>query len=75
MKTIKFTEAKTNELKQAINLLDMYRMKSTMQAIKAQAKIAGIELTGRSFKSIYPQLVVFYNQALLVEESETLVIA
>lgn len=72
---IKFTEAKTTELKQAISLLDMYRMKCAMQAIKAQAKIAGIELTGRSFKVIYPQLVEFYNQALVVEESETLAIA
>ena len=38
-------------------------------------KIAGLELTGRSFKAVYPQLVEFYNQALLVEEVETLVIS
>lgn len=75
MKTIKFTAAKTETLKKAINLLDMYRLKSSLSAIKQQAVIAGLELSGRSFKVIYPQLVEFYNQALLVEEAETLVIA
>ena len=74
MKTIKFTEAKTEILKQAINLLDMYRFKSPLKNIKAQASIAGLELTGRSFKVVYAQLVEFYNQALQVEEAETLVI-
>lgn len=75
MKTIKFTAAKTETLKQAINLLDMYRLKSSLSAIKQQAVIAGLELSGRSFKVIHPQLVEFYNQALQVEEAETLVIA
>ena len=75
MKTIKFTEAKTEVLKQAINLLDMFRFKSSLSDIKVQAELAGLKLTGRSFKVIYPQLVEFYNQALQVEESETLVIA
>lgn len=75
MKTIKYTEAKTEVLKRAINLLDMYRTKSTLASIKQQAEVAGIELTGRSFKAIYPQLVSFYENALVVEEAETLVIA
>lgn len=75
MKTIKFTEAKTEVLKQAINLLDMYRLKASLSAIKSQSAIAGLELIGRSFKVIYPQLVEFYSQALQVEEAETLVIA
>lgn len=75
MKTVKFTEAKTETLKQAVNLLDMFRFKSSLSSIKAQAELAGLKLTGRSFKAIYPQLVEFYNQALLVEEAETLVIA
>jgi len=75
MKTVKFTEAKTETLKQAINLLDMFRFKSSLSNIKAQAELAGLKLTGRSFKAVYPQLVEFYNQALHVEESETLVIA
>ena len=75
MKTIKFTAAKTEALKQAINLLDMYRLKSSLSAIKQQAAIAGLELSGRSFKVIYPQLVEFYTQALQVEEAETLAIA
>lgn len=75
MKTIKFAEAKTEVMKQAINLLDMYRLKSSLSAIKNQASIAGLKLAGRSFKVIYPQLLEFYNQALQVEESETLVIA
>lgn len=74
MKTIKFTDAQTTELKQAINLLDMFRLKSSLSAIKNQASIAGLTLEGRSFKSIYPKLVEFYNQAMQVEESETLVI-
>jgi hypothetical protein len=71
---IKFTEAKTTELKQAINLLDLYRIKASLSSIKAQATIAGLELKGRSFKAIYPQLVDFYNNALQVEEAETLTI-
>ncbi len=75
MKTIKFTAAKTETLKQAINLLDMYRLKSSLSAIKQQAVVAGLELSGRSFKAIYPQLVEFYTQALQVEEAEALVIA
>ena len=75
MKTIKFTAAKTETLKQVINLLDMYRLKSSLSAIKQQAVVAGLELSGRSFKAIYPQLVEFYTQALQVEEAETLVIA
>lgn len=75
MKTIKYTEAKTEILKRAINLLDMYRNKSSLASIKKQASIAGLELTGRSFKAIYPQLVFFYENALAVEEAETLVIA
>lgn len=75
MKTVKFTEAKTETLKQAINLLDMFRFKSSLSSIKAQADLAGLKLTGRSFKTVYPQLVEFYNQALLVEEAETLVIS
>lgn len=75
MKTIKFTAAKTETLKQAINLLDMYRLKSSLSAIKQQAVVAGLELSGRSFKAIHPQLVEFYTQALQVEEAETLVIA
>jgi hypothetical protein len=75
MKTVKFTEAKTQELRQAINLLDMYRFKSPLASIKAQAEIAGLSLTGRTFKAVYAELVVFYNQALQVEEAETLVIA
>ena len=75
MKTIKFTAAKTETLKQAINLLDMYRLKSSLSAINQQAVIAGLELSGSSFKAIYPQLVEFYTQALQVEEAETLVIA
>jgi len=75
MKTIKYTEAKTEILKRAINLLDMYRNKSSLSSIKKQASISGLELTGRSFKAIYPQLVSFYENALVVEEAETLVIA
>lgn len=75
MKAIKYTEAKTEILKRAINLLDMYRNKSSLSSIKKQASISGLELTGRSFKAIYPQLVSFYENALVVEEAETLVIA
>lgn len=75
MKTIKYTEAKTEVLQRAITLLDMYRLKASLASIKQQAVFAGLELTGRSFKVIYPQLVEFYNQALVVEEAETLVIA
>lgn len=75
MQTIKYTEAKTEILKRAINLLDMYRNKSSLSSIKKQASISGLELTGRSFKAIYPQLVSFYENALVVEEAETLVIA
>jgi len=75
MKTIKFTEAKTEVLQRAIYMLDSYRHKASLTSIKQQAEIAGLKLTGRSFKDIHPQLVEFYNQALLVEESETLFIA
>lgn len=75
MKTIKFTEAKTETLQRAICLLDSYRFKASLKSIKEQAELAGLKLTGRSFKTVYPQLVEFYNQALLVEEAETLVIA
>lgn len=75
MKTIKFTEAKTEVLQRAIYMLDSYRHKASLASIKQQAEIAGLKLTGRSFKAIYPQLVEFYNQALQVEEAETLVIA
>ena len=74
MKTIKFTQAKTQVLKSAINLLDMYRVKSSLASIKTQASVAGLELTGRSFKAVYPQLVSFYNNALQVEEAETLTV-
>ena len=75
MKTIKFTEAKTEELKSAIYLLDMFRHKAALKRIKAQAEIKGLILKGRSFSSVYPQLVEFYNQALLVEEAEALKVA
>lgn len=75
MKTIKYTEAKTEVLQRAIGLLDLYRIKASLETIKQQATFAGLELKGRSFKAIYPQLVEFYNQALVVEEAETLVIA
>lgn len=75
MKTIKYMEAKTEVLQRAITMLDMYRFKSSLSSIKQAATFSGIELTGRSFKAIYPQLVEFYNQALVVEEAETLVIA
>ena len=74
MKTIKFTEAKTEVLQRAINMLDLYRLKASLSSIKQAAGIAGLELKGRSFKAIYPQLVEFYNQALAVEEAETLAI-
>ena len=74
MKTIKFTEAKTETLKQAINLLDMFRCKASLKSIKQQASIAGIEVVGRTFKAIYPQLVSFYENALNTEEAETLTI-
>jgi len=74
MKTIKFTDAKTEVMQRAINMLDLYRMKASLTSIKQAAAFAGIELKGRSFKVIYPQLVDFYNQALIVEEAETLVI-
>lgn len=75
MKTIKYTEAKTEVLQRAITMLDMYRLKSSLASIKQTATFAGVELKGRSFKAIYPQLVEFYNHALLIEEAETLVIA
>lgn len=74
MQTVKFTAAKTETLKQAINLLDMFRLGSSLKDIKAQAKVAGVELTGRSFKAVYPQLVSFYENALNEEEAETLTI-
>lgn len=75
MKTIKYTEAKTEVMQRAIALLDMYRLKSSLASIKQAAIFSGIELRGRSFKAVYPQLVEFYNNALMVEESETLVVA
>lgn len=71
---VKFTEAKTTVLKQAINLLDLYRLKASLSTIKEQALIAGLEVKGRSFKVVYPQLVEFYNNALQVEEAETLTV-
>ncbi|AUR90569.1 hypothetical protein NVP1162O_46 [Vibrio phage 1.162.O._10N.261.48.E3] len=74
MKTIKFTAAKTEELKRAITLLDMYRLKSSLKDIKACASFGGFDLTGRSFKAIYPQLVVIYSNALNAEEAETLTV-
>lgn len=75
MKTIKFTEAKTQTLKSAIHLLDMYKNKVALKDIKAQAKVSGFIVFGRSSKAIYTQLVEIYEQALQVEEAETLVIA
>ena len=74
MKTIKFTEAKTEALKQAICLLDMYRIGSSLKDVRTQASIAGIELTGRSFKAVLPQLVEFYELAMMDEEAETLTV-
>lgn len=75
MKTIKFTQAKTEAAKQAINLLDMFRIKSSLSSIKEQAAIAGLDIKGRSFKAVYPQLVAFYEQAMVEEEAQTLVVA
>lgn len=75
MKTIKFTQAKTEVAKQAINLLDMYKFKSSLKDIKAQAEICGLTLSGRSFSSIYPQLCEFYEMAMVEEEAATLVVA
>lgn len=72
---IKYKDAKTEELQRAICLLDMYRFKATLAEIKVAAKFSGLELTGRTFKAAYPQLIEFYNQALVVEEAETLVIS
>ena len=74
MKTIKFTEAKTQTLKQAINLLDMFKIGSSLKSIKEQASFAGLEIKGRTFKAVYPQLVAFYENALNAEEAETLTI-
>ncbi|MGB0943653.1 MAG: hypothetical protein ACPGUE_14680 [Marinomonas sp.] len=74
METIKFTAAKTETLKQAINLLDMFRCGASLKSIKEQASISGLEVVGRTFKAIYPQLVSFYEDALNTEESETLTI-
>lgn len=76
MKTIKFTQAKTEVLKQAINLIDMYKIKSPLASIKNQALIAGADGVARSktYKSAYTAMVAFYDQALAVEESESLVI-
>ena len=74
MKTIKFTEAKTQTLKQAINLIDMFKVGSSLKSIKEQASFAGLEIKGRTFKAIYPQLVAFYENALKAEETEALAI-
>ncbi len=76
MKTIKFTQAKTKVLQQAINLIDMYKIKSPLASIKNQALIAGADVvaTSRTYKSAYVAMVEFYEQALAVEESESLVI-
>lgn len=70
----KFKDAKTTELRYAIWLLDLYRFKATLTEIKVAAKVAGLDLKGRTFKAAYPQLIEHYNQALVVEEAETLVI-
>lgn len=74
MKTIKFTQAKTEAAKQASNLMDMYRLKASLSSIKDQASVCGIQLKGRSFKATYPQLVEFYELAMVGEEAATLVI-
>ena len=75
MKTIKFTQAKTETAQRAITLLDLYRHKASLKMIKESAVVYGLELKGRSFKAVYPQLVEFYEMAMLEEEAETLVIA
>jgi hypothetical protein len=75
METIKFTQAKTETLKQAITLLDSYRHKATLKMIKESAAVYGLELTGRTFKDVYPQLVEFYEMAMIEEEAATLVVA
>ena len=75
MKTIKFTEAKTATLKAAIHLLDMYKNKVALKEIKAQALVSGFDVKGRTSKAICSQLVSIYEQALQVEEAETLVVA
>jgi hypothetical protein len=76
MKTVKFTQAKTEVLKQAVNLIDMYKFKSSLSSIKKQAVIAGADgvAKAKTFKSAYAEMVVFYNQALAAEESESLAI-
>ena len=76
MKTIKFTQAKTEVLKQAINLIDMYKIKSPLASIESQALIAGADdvATSKTYKSAYDAMIAFYEQALAVEESESLVI-
>lgn len=74
MKTIKYTEAKTEKLQRAITMLSLYKNKATLGMIKDAAKFSGLELKGRTFKAIYPQLVEFYELAMLEEEAETLVI-
>ena len=75
MKTIKYTQAKTEVAKQAINLMAMYRLKASLSSIKTAATFCGLELKGRSFKVIYPQLVEFYEMAMVEEEAATLVIS
>jgi|GEM_PF-4171729 len=69
---MKYTEAKTELMKRAIHMLESYKSKAKLSELKNQAALAGFELSGRTFKSVYPQIIEFYNQALLVEESETL---
>jgi len=72
MKTIKFTAAKTEALKQAICLLDMYRHKTSLKMIKESASAYGLEIKGRTSKVVFNALVDFYNNALNAEEAETL---
>ena len=74
MKTIKYTEAKTLVARQAITLIDMFNNGAPLSIIKQSANNYGLELKGRSFKAIKPQLVNFYDNAMIVEESETLTI-
>ena len=74
MKTVKFTEAKTKSLQQAICLIDMYRNKASLKMIKESAKVYGLEIKGRTSKIVYAALVEFYGNALNEEEAETLAI-
>tara|TARA_B000000565_G_scaffold255758_1_gene237615 strand:+ start:105261 stop:105476 length:216 start_codon:yes stop_codon:yes gene_type:complete len=43
MKTIKFTEAKTQNLKRAIHIVDMLKNGSPLYMVKEQAEISGFE--------------------------------